>query len=454
LDPQTTWWSRSAPFFAYINRCQWLLSRGLFVADVVFYYGDHVPNFTQLRSSDPAALGAGYDYDVITEEALIERLQVKEGRLVLPDGMSYALLVLPDRPTISLPVLRKVRELAQAGARILGPEPRQTASLTDYPRADAEVQSIARELWQGPSPRISVEKDSSARKALQDLGLKPDFSYVAENPATVLSYIHRRETGRDIYFVSSRDRNASTAICSFRIAGQAPELWNAVSGLRSLAPTYTEHDGITSVPLSLPPNGSVFVVFQKSSSAHPPGPPVNPDRPKEMSTLTGPWTVHFDPQWNGPETVQFPELKSWTENPEPGIRYYSGTATYQNTFRLPENSRADTVTLDLGEVRELAEVRVNGKSLGILWSPPFQVDLTTAAHPGENILEVDVVNFWANRVIGDAGLPESQQRTRTNIRRLGKDTPLLPSGLLGPVKILFSKPDPDPADKGVIPPPG
>ncbi len=149
LNPNSTWWSRSGPFFAYINRCQWMLQQGLFVADAAYYYGDHVPNFTQLKRSDPAQVLPGYDYDVVTEEVVLTRMTVRDGRLVLPDGMSYRVLVLPDRPTISLPVLRKLRELVLAGATIIGPKPTQASTLRDYPQCDAEVAQLAGELWTG-----------------------------------------------------------------------------------------------------------------------------------------------------------------------------------------------------------------------------------------------------------------------------------------------------------------
>jgi hypothetical protein len=145
LNPNVTWWEKSGPFFGYINRCEWMLQQGLPVVDVAYYYGDHVPNFAQLRKSDPAQVGSGYDYDVLTEEVILERLTVKKGRLVLPDGMSYRLLALPERRVISLPVLRKLRELVAAGATIIGPRPTIASGMTGYPESDSEVKRIAEE---------------------------------------------------------------------------------------------------------------------------------------------------------------------------------------------------------------------------------------------------------------------------------------------------------------------
>ena len=143
FNPNTTWWSKSAPFLSYINRCQFMLQQGLFVADACYYYGDHVPNFAQLKRIDPAHVLPGYDYDVVTEETLLQRMSVRNGRIVLPDGMSYRVLVFPTGPSISLPVLRKLKQLVKAGATVIGPKPIETHTLTGYPRCDAEVERLA-----------------------------------------------------------------------------------------------------------------------------------------------------------------------------------------------------------------------------------------------------------------------------------------------------------------------
>ena len=157
--------------------------------------------------------------------------------------------------------------------------------------------------------------------------------------------------------------------------------------------------------------------------------------------ITGPWTVQFDPKWGGPASVVFEQLVNWTQRPEEGIRHYSGTATYRRTFDVPEALRGQgrRLTLDLGDVRNLAEVRLNGKNLGVLWSLPFRVDVTDAIKSTGNSLEIEVVNFWPNRIIGDQFLPPDKRFTRTNIRKLTKDTPLMDSGLLGPVRLLVEE---------------
>ena len=432
LNPNVTWWEKSAPFFAYLNRCQALMQQGRFVADVAYYYGDHVPNFTQLKKSDPANILPGYDYDVWTEEVLLTRAAVKDGRLVLPDGMSYRVLVLPNRAVVSLPALRKLQELVSAGATVIGPAPTAASGLRDFPQADADVQRIAAELW----GRGKVVADRTAREVLRAQGVPPDFEFAAATPGANLDAIHRRVDGADIYFVANRLPRSEQVQATFRVTGRAPELWNAVTGERRLAAAYETREGRTTVPLEFAPCGSWFVVFREPAAAHSAVARSNAASFAPLAELTGPWIVRFDPRWGGPGAVEFSTLTNWATRTEPGIKFYSGTATYTTTFDRP--SHAGRCFLDLGQVRELAEVRVNGQSCGIVWAPPFRVDITAAVKPTGNTLEVDVVNFWPNRIIGDAALPVEKRLTKTNVRELKADTPLVESGLLGPVRLEMS----------------
>jgi alpha-L-rhamnosidase/F5/8 type C domain len=437
LNPNTTWWAKSAPFFAYLNRCQFLLQQGRFVADACVYYGDHVPNFARLRASDPARLGAGYDYDVVTEEVVVSRLDVKDGRLTLPDGMSYGVLVLPERAAVSLPVLRRVKELVNAGATVIGPKPDEATGLAGFPESDAEVRRIAGELWGGHAKPGRVVSGRTARDVLQADGVGPDFEVVAGQDGAAIEFIHRRDAGNDIYFVASRAARPMSVGCAFRVAGKAAELWDAVTGDRRGAAATQLDGGRMAVALDFAPFSSVFVVFREPTTDRVPArsgigaPSFVPE-----FELGGPWEVAFDPKWGGPASAKFDRLVSWTTRPEPGIRFYSGTATYRQTFDLPDSRTIGPRALDLGDVRELAEVRLNGQSLGIVWAPPFRVELTAALKPRGNVVEVEVVNFWPNRIIGDASLAPEHRLTRTNIRAFTAESPLMESGLLGPVRVL------------------
>jgi hypothetical protein len=281
-------------------------------------------------------------------------------------------------------------------------------------------------------------------------GLKPDFDYRPRSnptahdpqPPAILDYIHRATEDTDIYFIASPTNCWEEADCTFRVSGKTPELWDPVSGVIRMAAAFTKSDGRTTLPLRFAPYGSMFVIFRKSATqparaaAH--GNFPNLSSPQE---ITGPWTVQFDLKWGGPASVVFEQLVNWTQRPEEGVRHYSGTATYRKTFEVPEALRGQgrRLTLDLGDVRNLAEVRLNGKNLGVLWALPFRVDVTDAIKPTGNSLEIEVVNFWPNRIIGDDSLPPEKRFTRTNIRKLTKDTPLMDSGLLGPVRLLVEE---------------
>ena len=441
LNPKVTWWDESKPLFSYINRCQWMLQQGCFVADVLCYRGDHTPNFSQLKKSDPAGILPGYDYDVITEEALLKRTSSKEGRIVLPDGMSYRILVLPDRKEISLAALRKIKELVSAGATVIGPMPVKAESLRDISATDAEVLRIARELWGKTIGMGRVISERNAREVLLSDGVPPDCQLlVGTNTSTpaYLDYIHRSAGTTQIYFTANRSTNGVAAKGIFRVSGKTPELWNAVTGERRNASEWSEKDGLTTIPLNFAPCGSSFVVFRKNE--YPPTRVAKntPSTPSTVTTLQGPWKVQFDPKWGGPEAVIFSTLDDWTHRPELGIRYYSGKAKYVNTFDFPESAMPKNdsrIWLDLGEVRELASVRVNGRDCGTIWCPPFRADITDAVKAGTNNLEISVVNFWPNRIIGDDAQPSNSRFTRTNVRKLTKATPLMQSGLLGPVMV-------------------
>ncbi len=445
LNPKVTWWDKSGAFFSYINRCQAMMQEGLPFADVLYYYGDHVPNFTQLKKSDPAHVLPGYDYDVITEEALLERTSVKDGRIMLPDGLSYRVLVLPNRNVISLPVLRRLKELAAAGATIVGPKPSATSTLSNFPKCDTELKGLAEELWGDsgnahPFGQGRVISGKTAREVLTADGVPPDFEINGAASGAEIDYIHRQVGDADIYFVANRTNQATAVRCTFRVAGKAPEIWDAVTGQRKFAEAYEAAAGRTSVPLEFTPCGSCFVIFRDAAAKHPSTAKINAPTFEPVQELNGPWTVKFDPKWGGPASAQFTKLSSWTDSAESGVKYYSGTATYWKNFDFTAAPGSARIWLDLGEVRELASVRLNGRDLGIVWAPPFRVDITDAVKPTGNQLEIAVVNFWPNRIIGDASLPKGKHFTKTNIRKLTKSTPLMPSGLLGPVRLFKTAP--------------
>ena len=463
MGPTRVWWPMARPFIDYLSRCSYLLQQGLFVGDVCYYYGDQAPNFVKPKHTNISP-GRGYDYDVTNTDVILNRMAVKDGRIVLPDGMSYELLVLPDQGNMPLTVLKKLEKMVKAGATVVGLRPTGVAGLADYQKRSEKVRKLANKLW-GPCDGKKVKERSYGKgkiicgrtpnQILQERGIGPDFSYTTANDKIRLDYIHRRTKNADIYFVRNENEEMySQADCIFRVAGKVPELWLPDTGEMRKCGVYDSVEGGTKVPLQLAPAGSVFVVFREkadTSSIKPGATYVKAEVDQAAVEITGPWDVRFPYGWGAPPIVVFDKLMSWTQHSDDGVKHFSGIATYRKEFEIFADMLGEDkhLMLDLGRVRVTADVYLNGRNLGILWKPPFQLDITHVAKPGKNRLVVEVANVWSNRIAGDAGLPESKRYTRTNVPRAVNDrflplvpweeAPLLESGLIGPVRLISAK---------------
>jgi len=544
-----TWWDNAKAWIDYLTRCQYLLQQGTFAADVLFFVGEHAPNSAPYR---PDLKAKGYDYDACPTEVLMQA-KVRNGKIVLPSGTSYEVLVLPNTDAMTPQVLRKIHELVFAGATVIGPKPTRSPSLQGYPQCDAEVQKRANEVWGNLDGKTVTERSfgkgkvywgKTVEQVLALKGVKPDFEFKGSEFASLV-WIHRCVGNLDIYFVANQRERWETVECAFRVRNKVPELWHPDTGEIERAPSFWERAGRTFVVLRLPPYGSVFVVFRpitkpvdavvafrhdgknawlperapakqleirraiygvlddpskcvdvtqqlramvregrlvvqaSNAIAGDPAPFIVkqlrvdyavdgeeqtaivregevleiPDGADwiarfpadlrvnekgqfellawkegiyEVQTLAGKrrtvtvkalpeplsldsdWEVRFPPNWGAPEVVRFEKLISWSEHPDTGVRYFSGTATYVREFEVPESwfSKGKVIVLDLGVVRHIAEVRVNGVLLGVKWKPPFRWEITKFVKPGRNILEVKVTNTWVNRLIGDEELPD------------------------------------------------
>ena len=260
-----TWWEESRAWHEYLARCQFLLRQGLFVADVCHLQAEAPPlGFGNHRRD-------GYDWDECTDDAVLTRMTVRDGRIVLPDGMSYRLLVLSDSRAMTLRLLGKLKELVTAGATVVGPRPLKSPSLSGYPQCDDEVQRLGRELWgecdgqrvtENRSGRGRVVWGLSPEKVLQQSGVQPDFTC-----SLPWRFLHRSTGDTDLYFVANGKPSAATATCAFRVAGRLPELWFPETGRIEPAGVYQAKDGVTRVALTLEPSGSVFVVFRRPAPA-------------------------------------------------------------------------------------------------------------------------------------------------------------------------------------------
>ena len=449
FNPQVTWWEAAGAFVAYLNRNHFLAQvGGRFVADALYYYGDHVPNIARRKADDPAKALPGFDYDVINEERLLSKLGVSEGRLALPGGHPYRVLVLPDHQVLSLAALRKIGTLVEAGATVLGPRPLRAVSLEGGPDAAAEFGRLVGRLWgtsTATSGLLSVKSGrvvwgETARAVLLRDGTVPDFEAEGAGEGEPWDYIHYDAPAADYYFVRNPEPRERTAQCRFRGKGRQPELWDCVDGTHRDAAAFAISGDRTTVPLTLPAFGSLWVVFRRPAAA-PSAQGSHAIAWRPVVEIAGPWDVAFDPKWGGPPSVRFDRLVSWTDRPEDGLRVYSGKATYRTSFNLPAQSaignRQSALRLSLGQVEDLglARVRLNGRDLGVVWCAPHEVDITGSAQPAGNRLEIEVWNSWRNRLIADRDRPEDRRLTRTNIRVAPEWKPR-DAGLLGPVRVL------------------
>ena len=445
-EPGATWWEQTPAFNAYLARCSSLLQQGLFTADALMYQGDPFGYGGHAMKKVLPTLGEGYDSDDCNTDVLLHRTGFKDGRVVLPDGMGYHVLVLPDGQPIRLDALRQVASLLEQGATVVGPKPTGMADYSGDANAAKAFDELASRLWtNAPSgdQRINAGRlvwGKTARQVLQEGGVAPDVEYTGLSKDGTVDWIHRTADGAEVYYVTSRWFTPEKIDCTFRVSGKQPELWDPVTGRTRDAVSFRQADGRTTVPLEFGPSGSTFVVFRKPIAVSVQGAAsTNEPTTQLIKQLDGPWQVAFDPKWGGPASVQFDSLVDWTKRPETGIHFYSGKATYHQSFDLPAATDGRTMMLDLGQVHEVASVRLNGHALGVVWNKPAIVDITSAVRAGVNTLEIDVVNLWPNRLIGDASLPPEQRLTVTNMRKFTPKTPLLPSGLLGPVQILEQK---------------
>lgn len=435
FNRKNTWFSQMDVFTGYLKRCNFMLQRGDYVADVAYFIGEDAPKMTGICTPE---LPAGYSFDYINGEVLLQRASVEDGRIVLPSGMKYRLLVLPQLETMRPEILQKIKELLQAGACVIGPAPKYSPSLSDYPAADQKVQALASELWGDQTESVrTIGKGrlfmpaTSLQPVLEALNVKPDMRV---NSGTPVLFIHRATDEGDIYFISNQSENPVDINPSFRVAGKLPELWNPLTAEIRLLPEFTCADGVTTVPVRLEGFESSFIIFRKKGT---PSKTTARNYPvKEvLATVSSPWQVDFEKGKRGPEeAVTFPALQDWTESTDPSIRYFSGKAIYTNRItldKLPQKA----LYLDLGKVMVMAKVKINGQYVGGVWTTPYRLPVGDFLRKGENLIEVEVVNNWRNRLIGDASLPEKERGTWTNVNPWNADSPLQSSGLIGPVEI-------------------
>lgn len=494
LNPNVTWWSQAAPLLLAFNRAQFLLQQGLPVSDLLYFYGDQVPAFVRPKSDDPAHVLPGYDYDVTDEDALLHRMQFQGSNLHTPEGIHYRALALPASGRISLPALQWVARFVGQGGVVIGTKPSGPLGMISE-QQQAQYVAIANSVWGGCKEGAAkagygkgvVYCTADAHRALSSAGIAADFSYRSKEAGTenagrpLFDYVHRRTADAEIYFVRNTLPRAVQATLSFRVSGRAPELWVTDDGTTAPAPVYRfTSEGRTEIPLEFPAQGSVFVIFEHPAARHlatlqkdgaevfpsirqgtgvfsdsdrafvvtEPGTYTATDSNGQKHAVTippddlkapvaGSWTLSFAPGWGAPPQVPLPGFRSWTDFSDPGIRFFSGTAVYRSVIHLPADYRSHQreLWLEMGDVREIATVKINGRRADTTWRQPFAARIDELVHSGDNSVEIEVTNLWPNRLIGDLQPSAHEKFTNTNIRAYTKDSPLLPSGILEPVRL-------------------
>ena len=425
---KNTWFSQVDAFVDYIRRCSYLLQQGQCLTDIAYYIGEDTPIMYAATQPEPPT---GYDFDFVNSEILLLASCV-DGRICLPSGSSYRVLVLPNLPAMSEEVIDKLAELSEAGATIVGPAPTQATGLKNYPAADEHVRQVARQLWE---ERKAIRTDSSLTTVFADLGLVADCYAGADD----IVYTHRvLADGTQIYFIANQSHEPKTLEPRFRVTGCGAEIWDPVTG--SIQPAVAHSEGeVTLVPLTLAEGQSLFVVFNSqtpvySKEAAPEAASTSPT----LIDLSSDWTVSFqsDDTHRGPqEPMVFEQLTDFSLSTDECLKYYSGEAVYRRTFHMEPAAEGKRLFFEVENVGVMARVVVNGKVCGTLWTAPYRVDVTDALVEGENNIEITVVNTWLNRAIGDLSLPAEQRRLSIYTWPWGTDSPLQPSGLIGKAAI-------------------
>lgn len=429
-----TWAEMARPWIDYITRSSAMLQAGRPVADVAYFYGEEDAIGSMSGGGLPADLPKHNAYDFVSAKAVGEDLKVEGSDLVAPSGLRYRALQLggsSDR--ISLSTLRRIAALAEQGATIVGDAPRRSPGLD---AGAPEYADLVRKLWAGGEVtqvgkgRVVAGRDID--KALGLIGVAADFTATSPSESGV-SFVHRRVGDDDIYFVAHSGKQGDMVEARFRVTGKAPEIWRADD--MTIKPASYRIDGDhTIVPLDMRAEDSLFVVFRRDAAA--PSRTVAPESTAMVAEVQGPWAVAFQPDRGAPPGMTLTKLASLSEQAEPGIKYFSGVATYTRTIDAPSSWKpGQSLLLDLGTIGDVAEVRVNGQLAGTAWQAPYRVDIGRLIKRGPNHLDIRVANLWVNRLIGDQQ-PGTTRVTTTGTPTYTADAPLRPSGLIGPVRLL------------------
>jgi hypothetical protein len=422
---QETWAEQAKVWTDYLARSCYLLQQGKPVVDILYCYGEN-SNITQAFAQKLPSV-PGYEYDFANSTVIKSAIKIEGGKIVATSGQQYRLLVLDSTAkNMTLPVLKKMGELVAAGMKVAGTKPENSPSMSDNA---AEFTALVNKIWSNPN--VSTK---SVEAVLSEMSIQKDVDI--SGAKSKILYVHRQTADTDLYWLDNRSDSPNEATASFRVSGKVPHLWHPQTGKMEKV-SYQIKDGRTIVPLKFESWEAYFIVFEgKTTVASYTKPAVTES---EVATVKGDWKLTFQEGRGAPAQATLNALASLSDNADPEIKYFSGTATYENAITIPAVGKNASYMLDLGDVKNIAEVTVNGKSVGTVWKKPFRIDITSAVKAGSNVVSVKVTNLWVNRLIGDAQPGVTNKITFTTMPFYKADSPLLPSGLMGPVRVLETK---------------
>ena len=458
-----SWYNQADGWLGYIARSQYMLRQGDLVTDVCYFTGEGIPGYLGLRKELLPHLPDGYDYDGVGLEK-IKGMTVTDGKLYLPNGAGYFLLVFPETGKMTPELVREIRRLVQDGATIVSVKPQRSPSLSGYPECDEIVKTLGGKIWGTLNGKtVKENKYGEGRvvwgiplgELLDSMKVKPDFSYVSNEDSALIKSIHRKVGNTDVYFLANNQKRALDATCFFRADKKMAGIWDPDKGSCTLVEPLHLSSGL-GYPLHFDPLGSMFMVIGDSIRGTEMG---RPELLVSEKIIQGKWQVRFPADSGNYGDITLNKLTDWTKSENPKIKYFSGTASYKTAFIL-EEIPDESVLLDLGEVRNMARIFVNDICLGNLWKPPFRIAITNALQKGRNSLTIEITNTSVNEMIGDEQLPadmeyqsfpgpvkeipaylksnqprRSGRKTFVTYKYFNKNSKLEPSGLIGPVKI-------------------
>lgn len=438
FDRNNVWFEQLDQYSTYIKRCNYMLRQGNYVADVAFFIGEDAPKMDGIQ--DPA-LPQGYQFDYINAEVLLRDAFMKDGRLTLPHGTSYRVLVLPKIETMRPALIDKLEKLIAEGAVIVGPAPKRSPSLEKQPWADSHVSMISAKIW-GKVDGINVKAGKYKKGTIYD-GVELD--YVMEQIGCVedccipknvpLLFSHLTDNRTEIYFVTNQSNEKITTEIAFRVKDLQPELWHPITGTIRTLPAFMQKDNQTIIPVSMDRGESYFIVFRKSGKPKATTVEDNFPTPQLISVADKTWKVGFSSKVKQPEPITLEKLVDLSTHAADNVKHFSGKATYTTTIEGVNPSKGETILLNLNKVASMAKVKINDVYAGGAWTYPFTIDVTNYIRKGKNKIEIEVVNRWVNRIIGDLKLPDNERDINILFNPYNANSPLIESGLIGPVTL-------------------